>query len=222
NPPSLACPSLGLPNISVGKSIDKGVTFTNNPLGNVPGGAPIDDRQWQEFYGQSSVYLLYRTVAPAVTQVQRSDDGGLTYGPAATAGAIGQVGEIDVHQPTGTVYVSGSNGQVCTGTPPAPGAAPTTLDYVCHQAATGSVANIFFVVKVADDGTPNGTVYVAYSDGHDIFLADSLDKGATWSQPVKVNHGADTTTSLFPWLAPGPTPGSVDDDWSGTTRTSNV
>jgi uncharacterized repeat protein (TIGR01451 family) len=222
NPPSLAFSSLVLSNISVGKSTDKGVTFTNNPLGNVPGGAPIDDRQWQEFYGQSSVYLLYRTVAPAVTQIQRSDDGGLTYGPAASAGAIGQVGEIDVHQATGTVYASGSSGQVCTGTPPAPGVAPTTLDYVCHQAATGSVANIFFVVKVADDGTPNGTVYVAFSDGHDIFLADSLDKGATWSQPVKVSHGTDTRTSLLPWLETGPTPGSVGVVWYGTSSASNV
>ena len=222
NPPTLAFSSLVLSNISVGKSTDKGVTFTRNPLGNVPGGAPIDDRQWQEFYGQSSVYLLYRTVAPAVTQIQRSDDGGLTYGPAATAGAIGQVGEIDVHQSTGTVYVSGSSGQVCTGTPPAPTVAPTTLDYACHQAATGSVANIFFVVKVADDGTPNGTVYVAYSDGHDIFLADSVDKGTTWSQPVKVSHGTDSRTSLFPWLETGPTPGSVGVVWYGSSSASNV
>ncbi len=221
-PPTLAFSSLVLSNISVGKSTDKGVTFTKNPLGNVPGGAPIDDRQWQEFYGQSSVYLLYRTVAPAVTQIQRSDDGGLTYGPAASAGAIGQVGEIDVHQPTGTVYASGSSGQVCTGTPPAPGVAPTTLNYVCHQAATGSVANIFFVVKVAEDGTPNGTVYVAYSDGHDIFLADSEDKGTTWSQPVKVSHGTDTKTSLFPWLETGPTAGSVGVVWYGTSSASNV
>src|SRR5207244_6588952 len=121
----------------------------------------------------------YRTAPPALTQTHRRDDLAPTNGPAATAGATGQVGEIDVHQPTGTVYASGSSGQVCTGTPPAPNVAPTTLDYVCHQAATGSVANIFFVVKVADDGTPNGTVYVAYSDGHDIFLADSLDKGTT-------------------------------------------
>src|SRR5438094_902343 len=99
-----------------------------------------------------------------------------------TGGAIGQVGYIDVHQPTGTVYVSGWTGQVCHST-------LTLLDgtpsgYECRQAASGSVANIFFVVKVAEDGTPNGTVYVTYSDTHDIFLAHSLDKGVTWSQPV--------------------------------------
>jgi uncharacterized repeat protein (TIGR01451 family) len=221
NPPTLAFSSLVLANVSVGKSTDKGVTFQRNPLGNVPGGAPIDDRQWNEFYGRNSVYLLYRTVAPAVTQIQRSDDSGLTYGPAATAGAIGQVGYIDVHQKTGAVYVSGSTGQVCTGIPPAPNLAPLT--YACHQAApTGSVANIFFPVKVADDGTPNGTVYVAYSDTHDIYLAHSLDQGSTWSQPVKVSHGAETRTSLLPWLETGPTPGSVGVVWYGSPAAVNA
>jgi uncharacterized repeat protein (TIGR01451 family) len=220
NPPTLAFSSLVLSNISVGNSTNKGATFTLNPLGNVPGGAPIDDRQWQEFLGQNTVFLLYRTVAPAVTQIQRSTDAGLTYGLAQTAGAIGQVGYIDVHQPTGTVYVSGSSGQVCHNT-------TTLLDgtpsgYQCAQAATGSVANIFFVVKVAEDGTPNGTAYVAYSDGHDIFLSDSVDRGLHWSQPVKVNHGMETRTSLMPWLETGPTPGSVGVIWYGTSSPSNV
>src|SRR5207302_7898770 len=73
-----------------------------------------------------------------------------------------------------------------------------------------------------DDGTPTGTVYVAYSDGHDIFLADSEDKGTSWSQPVKVSHGTDTRTSLFPWLETGPTPGSVGVVWYGTSSASNV
>jgi uncharacterized repeat protein (TIGR01451 family) len=125
-----------------------------------------------------------------------------------------------VHQPTGTVYVSGSSGQVCTGTPAAPNLAPTS--YACHTVATGSVANIFFPVKVADDGTPNGTVYVAYSDGHDIYLRNSVDKGTTWSQPVKVNHGPDTATSLLPWLETGPTAGSVGVVWYGSSSSSNA
>jgi uncharacterized repeat protein (TIGR01451 family) len=219
NPPTLAYSSLVLSNISVGKSTDRGQTFQLNPAGNLSGGAPVDDRQWNEFYGQNSVYLLYRTVAPAVSQIQRSDDGGFTYGPAVSAGAIGQVGYIDVHQATGTVYVSGSSGQVCTGIPAAASLPPTS--YTCHQVATGSVANIFFPVKVADDGTPNGTVYVAYSDGRDIFLTDSVDQGSTWSQPVKVNHGPDTATSLMPWLETGPTPGSVGVVWFGSSSSTN-
>ena len=63
------------------------------------------------------------------------------------------------------------------------------MTYDCHQAATESnVATLFFVVKVADDGTPNGTAYVVYSDGQDIYLRHSTDKGVTWSQRVRVKH----------------------------------
>ncbi|CAN5432448.1 hypothetical protein BH20ACI3_BH20ACI3_35880 [soil metagenome] len=221
NPAVLAYSSLVAANISTGKSTNRGQTFTLNPLGNVTGGAPGDDRQWLEFFGKDQVYLLYRTLAPAVTMIQRSIDGGLFYGPAKTAGAIGQVGSIDVHQATGTVYISGSTGQVCVGTPPAPGLEPLT--YTCNVAASdpGGVANIFFVVKVADDGTPNGTAYVAYSNGNGIFLAHSTNKGATWSQAVRVSDGPETRTSLFPYLETGPTPGSVGLVWFGTSEAVN-
>ena len=77
----------------------------------------------RSFYGKDKVYLFYRTLAPAVSMIQRSNDGGLTYGPAKTAGLIGQAGSIDVHQASGTVYISGSSGQVCVGSPPPSGAA---------------------------------------------------------------------------------------------------
>ena len=128
NPPTLAGSSLVLANVSCFRSTNKGATFDRNPLCSSTGGVPIDDRQWNEFHGRNTVYLLYRTVAPALTQIQRSTDGGLTYGPAQTAGAIGQVGYIDVHQPTGTVYVSGSSGNVCAGTPTAPNLPPTRYE----------------------------------------------------------------------------------------------
>ena len=220
-PATLAYSSLVAANISTGKSTDRGVTFQLNPLGNATGGAPGDDRQWLEFQGSNNVYLLYRTLEPAVTMIQRSTDGGFMFGPAQTAGAIGQVGYIDVHQATGTVYISGSTGQVCHSTT----TLPITMEaasYECHQAAPEpGVANIFFPVKVADDGTPNGTVYVAYSDGHDIYLRHSSDKGVTWSDRVRVSDGAETKTSMLPWLETGPTPGSVGIAWYGTTELSN-
>jgi len=187
DPATLASSSLIAANISTQKSTDRGQTYARNNLGNVPGGLPADDRQWEEFLGNNTVYLFYRTLAPAVSQIQRSDDGGLTFGPATTAGAIGQAGYIDVHQKTGTVYVSGSTGQVCHSTVTLPTGEAAV--YQCVQAASdpNGVAHLFFVVKVADDGTPNGTVYVAYSNDHDIFLVHSTDKGVTWSAPVRVS-----------------------------------
>ncbi|HEX9969846.1 MAG TPA: hypothetical protein VGB03_06875, partial [Acidimicrobiales bacterium] len=221
DPATLAMSSLLLADISAQKSTDRGVTIQRNPVGNM-GGVPVDDRQWQEFLGPNTVYLLYRTVAPTVTQIQRSTDGGLTYGPAQTAGLIGQVGYIDVHQKTGTVYVSGSTGQVCHSTLSNP-VTGEALNYVCVQAATdpNEVDHLFFPVKVADDGTPNGTVYVPYSNGKDIFLVHSTDRGVTWSQPVRVSNGADTKLSLMPWLETGPTPGSVGIVWYGTSSATN-
>jgi hypothetical protein len=217
NPAILAFSSLVAANLSVGNSLDRGVSFTLNPLGNVPGGAAADDRQWMEFYGPKSVYLLYRTLAPALTQIQRSDDGGLTYGPAVTAGLIGQTGGIAVDQKDGTVYVSGSTGQVCVGVPLSPAVPPAS--YACTVAASdpNGVAHIFFPVKVGGDGT----VYAAYSNDHDIFLVHSTDKAKTWSRPVRVSDGAQTRTSVFPHLEVGANPGTVGIVWYGTTDATN-
>jgi hypothetical protein len=217
NPAILAFSSLVLPNISVGNSTDRGVTFTLNPLGNVPGGVEVDDRQWMEFYGKNSVYLLYRTVAPTIAFVQRSDDGGLTYGPAVEVGTIGQTGGIAVDQRNGTVYVSGSDGVVCVGTPAAAGLPPTT--YTCNTAASdpNGVAHIFFPVRVGGDGT----AYVAYSNEHSIFLVHSTDQGKTWSKPIRVSDGPNTRTSVFPHLEAGKNRGSVGIVWYGTSDTAN-
>ena len=217
NPPTVAMTSLTAANISAQRSTDRGVTFIKNPAGNVTGGAPADDRQWLAFYGPNTVYLLYRTLEPAVTQIQRSNDGGLTYGPARTAGAIGQVGSVDVDQRDGTVYIAGSTGQVCAGVPSVLGGEPLT--YTCAQAASdpGGVAHLFFIVKVA----PDGTVYVAYSNDHDVFLAHSTDKGRTWSLPVRVSNGPSAITNVFPHLGTGKAPGSVGVVWYGTSNPVN-
>ena len=213
--PTLAFSSLIAANVSTGKSTDRGATFQKNPAGNGTGGISVDDRQWHEFLGNTSVYIWYRTLAPAVTQVQRSDDGGLTYGPAVTAGNTTQVGPMDVHQATGVVYAGTSQGTVAVGVPPAAGLPP--VSYTVHPAATDpkGVAHLFFVTKVADDGTPNGTVYVCYSNDTDILLKHSTDQGKTWSDPVRVNN-VGTGSNVFPWMETGPTPGSVGIVWYGT------
>lgn len=231
-PPVLAYSSLVAANISTGKSINRGQTFQLNPAGNATGGVPVDDRQWLEFHGKNTVYLLYRTIAPTIAMVQRSDDGGFTYGPATVVGTIGQVGYMDVHQDSGAVYVSGSTGRVCVGRPTAPNTAPSS--YTCTQVAetTENAANIFFVVKVADDGRKwlnpatnveenVGTAYVIYSNGFKVFLRHSVDGGRTWSDRVRVSDGLNTRTALFPWLETGPTPGSVGIVWYGTANPVN-
>ena len=232
SPPVLAYSSLVAANISTGKSTNAGQTFQLNPAGNVTGGVAVDDRQWLEFQGKNTVYMLYRTVEPAVAMVQRSDDGGFTYGAATIVGTIGQAGYIDVHQSTGAVYVSGSSGQVCVGRPTAANTAPSS--YTCTQVTDDneSAANIFFVVKVADDGrkwlNPTtgaqedvGTAYVVYSNGFKVFMRNSVDGGRTWSNRVRVSDGLNTRTALLPWIETGPTQGSVGIVWYGTSGAVN-
>ncbi|PWT80616.1 MAG: hypothetical protein C5B44_05145 [Acidobacteria bacterium] len=214
-PPYLAFSSLVLANVSTARSTDRGATFTKNPAGSTTGGIPVDDRQWMEFFGSDSVYLLYRTVSPVIAYVQRSNDGGLSYGPARPVGTIGQVGGIDVDQHDGTVYVSGSNGVVAVGIPPAPGVEPLT--YTVYNVAGSGNANIFFTTKVADDGT----AYVCYSNGRSVFVKYSRNKGQTWSPAIRISDGPETATSLLPWMETGPVPGSIGVVWYGTTATSN-
>ena len=215
SPPYLAFSSLTAANISAARSSDRGATFTKNPAGNVTGGIPADDRQWMEFYGNNSVYLLYRSLEPVIAWVQRSNDGGLTYGTARQVGTIGQVGGITVDQNDGTVYVSGANGVVAVGVPLMPGMEPLT--YTVHNVVGSGNANIFFTVKVGKDGT----VYACYSNDTSVFIKYSKDKGNTWSQAIRVSDGPETATSVLPWMETGPTPGSVGVVWYGTTASSN-
>jgi hypothetical protein len=53
---------------------------------------------------------------------------------------------------------------------------------------------------------PSGTVWMAWSDDHNIFTAHSSDHGSTWACSGAVSTG--TPQSIFPWLAA--TSGGVD------------
>lgn len=232
--PVLAYASLTAANVTVGRSFDRGTTFQFNGVGNFVGGSPVNDRQWMGFLDDHTVFLEYRNFAQGIAFAQQSIDGGLTYGPAVLVGNLPQTGACDVDRFDGTVYISGNNGQVATGTPTAAGLPPTSYNIVQATPAFVNVANIFFPIRVAadqrhygPDGTftlvAPGTLYGVYSDSANIYLIHSLDKGQHWSTPVRVNNPADPNLKFnnFPWLATGPTPGSVGVVWYGTDNTGN-
>ena len=224
--PALAYSSLTAANVTVGRSLDHGATFQFNPIGNFAGGVPVNDRQWMGFYGANTVYLEYRDFAAGIVFVQQSTDGGLTYGPATLVGTMSQTGALDVDQSDGTVYISGNDGQLAVGTPSAPGLPPLTYTLSQPIPTTVDPANIFVAMRVANDhptGTAPNTVYLCYSDGTNVFLMSSADKGVTWASPVQVNNPADLTTrvNLMPWIATGPTPGSVGVAWYATDNQGN-
>ncbi len=211
--PTLAFSSLVLANVSTGNSTDRAQTYNHNPAGNV-NGAPVNDRQWQEFFNDQINFLTYRTFDPVFGVVQRSSDGGLTYDNGTVVGGVAQNGGIDVNHKDGTVYISYNDGRVAVGIPATPGAAPASYNLVQAVDHPNGVGHLFCIVKVAEDGTANGTVYVAYSDGKNIFLAHSTDRGSTWSLPVRVSD-LPGGTCLFPAMETGPVPGSVGIAWYG-------
>ena len=218
DPPTLASSSLVVGNISTQRSTDRGASFAKNVLGNATGGIPADDRQWLAFYGKDTVYMLYRTADPVIAFVQRSTDGGLTYGPAVQVGSIGQVGAIDVDQKDGTIYVSGSSGNICAAKPDVPGGQPSAFTCTAAASDPNGVAHLFFITKVAADET----VYAVYSNDVDILLTHSTDHGKTWATPVRVNNGDATRVSVFPHLGTGKQSGTVGIVWYGTSATGNT
>ncbi len=228
--PVLAYASLTAANVTVGRSLDQGKTFQFNGVGNFAGGAPVNDRQWMGFLDDHTVYLEYRNFAQGIAFAQRSDNGGLTYGPAVVVGNLPQTGSCDIDRFDSTVYISGDDGHVAVGIPTVSGQAPASYNIYQATPAGVSVANLFFPVRVAadqhtSDGTLTGpgTVYGVYSDGANVYLIFSLDRGQHWSSPVRVNNPADPNLKLniFPWLATGPTPGSVGVAWYATDASSN-
>lgn len=59
---------------------------------------------------------------------------------------------------------------------------------------------------------PDGTIYIVYAadpdgpggDPADIFLVKSIDKGLTWSAPLRVNDDNTKNAQFFPWVSVDP------------------
>jgi hypothetical protein len=79
NIPNLPLTSLtAAPGVTATQSTNRGQSFFTPP--NVAAALiPVDDREWQDAIDTSTVYLSYHDVATFNIDVQRSNDGGLTY-----------------------------------------------------------------------------------------------------------------------------------------------
>ncbi|MDQ5808195.1 MAG: hypothetical protein M3320_05915, partial [Actinomycetota bacterium] len=138
-----------LTNFSTASSEDVGQTMRSSPSSqSVPG----VDRQWHTFLDADTVLLSYNQQAPRQVVIQRSDDGGVNYGPSI----------------------------------PATFSNPRFPGPMHHLPATAN-----------PEGEDAGRVpYFAFNQGNDIFLAVSVDEGASWHN-CKIAT-APGTASLFP------------------------
>ncbi|HEV8360442.1 MAG TPA: sialidase family protein [Candidatus Thermoplasmatota archaeon] len=171
---------------SVARSDDDGQTWV---FGNSAVQMAVD-RQWIAAY-QDSVWISGNTVLSG-EQVMRSDDGGLTW---TEVGQAHLGGKLSSDPNDGTLYI-GNGARVDVSTDG--GATWTVSEVPDHENSERELG------QVAVDGA--GNIYTAWAEGHDVWLAASTDKAATWRAPVRLTSawvGATNGTHIWPWVTAG-------------------
>ncbi|MCW2607202.1 MAG: hypothetical protein JWO60_1895, partial [Frankiales bacterium] len=223
----LAYAGLGpLTQFSTFTSPDRGRTITGSPISE---SVPIVDRQWIAFSDDKTAFLNYNRLLMGQT-VQKSTDGGLTYGPGVTVSTDGaRLGQIRAI-PKGVVpgakdavvyfpYNAGNTVKLAMSLDNG----ATWSQCLAVDAGIDPTAGF-----VAADHDAKGNIYVSYAEkggGRDTYLvgltadkvsrckgtsADSaqnnVDPGFT--KKVRVNReGVETT--VMPWVAASGAPGHV-------------
>ena len=215
-----------------GRNMVTGGPFGNG-VTNQGGGA---DRQWNVFVDEQTVLLNYNQQAPRNVVVQRSTDGGLTYGPISSVGAPTPLfpGPMRYDEARNIVYfpwdsfenhvnlsISRDRGLTWT---------------ACHVAVNDGPAAGF----VTADHDRDGNIYVSWAvEGSYHTYMSSLPAAKVagcndpvrangpqpttdpgWSTPVQVDRD-DVRTTVWPWLAAGGAPGRVAVTFYGTPNDGN-
>ncbi len=224
--PNLAFTSLTLaPGVTATNSRNRGDTFFTPP--NVVAAlVPGDDRMWNDAVNDASTaYVAYHDLATFNINVQRSNNGGLTYtaglGEAIDAATLPAAGSLSPTSSANTAAqikvdnsacpskgnLYGPQRSVYVGVSTDAGLGAPTFTFADHkvfasptgsQGATNGNNNIFPALAVDNFGS----VYTVWSDNQNVFLSSSSDLGNTWTTPVRVNSGPTVGKSnVFPWVA---------------------
>ncbi|HEV2891812.1 MAG TPA: sialidase family protein [Frankiaceae bacterium] len=209
---TLAYSGLGpLTNFSTFTSKDNGHTIMASPISESPPGV---DRQWHVFTGPETVLFNYNQLANGYT-VQKSTDGGLTYGPAIDTGAGGgRIGPMRaILSPDGDpdkaiVYFPSYAGTVITLTRSLDGGATWGTCAVIDAELNPSAG---FVIG---DHDSEGNVYIAYSEkgGETDTYMTALPRNQIedcegnaelgLGRQIRVNRD-NVETTVMPWLVAG-------------------
>jgi len=190
-------PGGGVPNVAVTSlSIAPGVTATNsgnrgdsffNPPNVVAPLIPGDDRQWQDAIGPATVYLSYHDAATFNIDVQRSNDGGLTY--------VDGLGEAIDPQTFPTAGGGAGSGNI---------AGQLHID----QSSCPSGGNLYSIFVAPDNATENAmsqpmrSVYVAASDSAKLGLPVFLfTDHKVYTSPAGSPGAVNGTNQIFPAMA---------------------
>jgi len=225
-----------------GKSLATGGPFANG-VTDEGGGA---DRQWMTFVGEQEVLLIYNQQQPRNVVVQRSTDGGLTYGPFAERAARnprfpGPIRYIEpmAGLPNGLVYFPWDRG--------APTGDQINISFSTDKGSTwrncgGAISPGTTTLFATADHDNAGNIYIVYGENvkfHTYMIATSATKliasctqnpatastlpdlvPAAFSAPVQVDRDAVRSTVLQ-WVTAGGEPGRVAVVFAGTETDGN-
>jgi hypothetical protein len=185
--PNVAVTSLSLaPGVTATSSGNRGDSFFNPP--NVVAALiPGDDRQWQDAIGPATVYLSYHDAATFNIDVQRSNDGGLTY--------VDGIGEAIDPQTFPTAGGGVGSGNI---------AGQLHID----QSSCSSGGNLYSIFVAPDNATENAmsqpmrSVYVAASDSAKLRLPVFLfTDHKVYTSPAGSPGAVNGTNQIFPAMA---------------------
>jgi hypothetical protein len=169
------------------RSTDGGLTFSSPIAVNTLTGGPSSVIGADPFVGPNGeVYVAWHDVQNSLLLVNSSFDGGATFGQPVTI-------------------------------------SPTVVAFDDAIPAQASRGALLYPACDADrsNGANRGTLYCSWMDetasnGTDIFVARSTDRGASWSSPVRVNDDPPGVRKdqFNQWLSVDPVNGTVDVSWN--------
>jgi hypothetical protein len=191
------------------------------------------DRQWQTFIDDHTVLLIYNQQVPRNVVVQRSTDGGLTYGPISAIGAPSArfPGPIRYDEAHGIAFFAWDSFENHINLSMSRDGGETWTHCL---AATAPDETAGFVTADADGA---GNIYIAFAlkgSYHTYMTSLAAEKVAKCDEPVVLNGPQPTKdpgfsapvqvdrnevrTTVFPWLAAGGQSGRVAVTFYGTDQ----
>src|SRR5207249_4059977 len=194
--------SLTLANVTVSTSQDGGKTWSKNVLSaTIPG----DDREWIAADQASKVCISYHDIVTFNIDVNCSFDAGATFTQLGSAIDVAhafliddnEIGNLAIDPRNHVIYqvFSGIANTIEALLPSSFHAVwiavsrdggQTFTDQPVYVNPNTSVSYGHQFVNVSVDRA--GTVYVVYTDNHNLFYSFSTDGGGTWTGPIQVNQ----------------------------------
>ena len=227
--PNLYVASLSLANVTVSTSQDGGTSWSKDVLSAI---VPGDDREWIAADQATKVCVSYHDIATFNIDVNCSFDAGASFTQLGTAIDVAhafliddnEIGNLAIDPNSHAIY------QVFSGIANAAEAAlPTSFhavwigvsrdggqsftDHAVYVNPNTAVSYGHQFVNVSIDRA--GTVYVVYTDDHNLFYSFSTDGGQTWTGPIQINQ-SPSATAIMPWSV-ACAPGQLNVVWYGTS-----